>query len=144
MKDLKLSLSDEKLKVEMLEVKDSSELLSLVQKNFSDGALALLETPKSCFLEPFSGSSEHLKNLNALTVCSKSAELRAEKNSSGFAVRILSDTQDGEAVLSRQVECYLRAEIKASAEKILVKEYFVLDEQTGMPVKQYERMCGAA
>ncbi len=142
MKALNLSLSEGKLKSETLHVKDTAELLDLVIRNFKAGAYALYETPKKCCLEEFSGSSAYFDTLNALTVCSSDAELRAEKSNNGFDVRILSDSSEGESVLCRQIGCYLRTE-NNSTKKMLVKEYFVLDEQTGMPVKQYERMCGA-
>lgn len=153
MKDIKTALERIYVFARNHDLPDAEALRQEVEEKFEDGALFMFESPRCCLTGVLGQDAlPDLGECSALTVFDGEGEIMAERTGTGFFVSEIVDDDGSDSddlMLCRDSYCYLRSgkaveSWRKLGERMLVREYFDIDDETGMPLKCMERMCGIA
>ena len=118
MKDLNLEMIETHIRCKEFNVNNIDELSEFIKENFSSPFDVVFESPKQCKLDENQCELTVPNDVTYMTVCNSKGEIRAEKSSEGFSVRLLTEVPEGFAVIYRQLDCYMNvSEKKITFEK---------------------------
>ncbi len=127
----------------------TKEILNKIQTDFVSDDYFLLETPREYLSGKVSELTEDkLNKLISVKVFSDKAEFSAESCNGAYSYRSITDDDSSSDKAFARETCYLlrkalvnKAISQAGYNKIKNKEYFKSNDD-GMPVKEFDRLCG--